>query len=201
MSTKLLGILLLLLLTLNCLGQNKKTKSKITIFNSDAFYKSKKISFKLINFDDEIDGYESDKNTIFEIKQNNYITKNILKDSLFCRVQIIEFADFNNDKIKDILVQNISDVRSNWTYNLFLYNPQKNTFKRVEGFEEIKNPKYNSKYNIVESYVVSGHDWMGFYKIVKNKVHNYKIEIDNYHDEKFNSEYKKSIKRILKRKI
>jgi glutamine synthetase len=69
----------------------------------------------------------------------------IIKDSIFSTVKEIKFADFNNDKINDVLVQNISDVRSNWTYYLYLYNPKTNSFKRVKGFEEIKNPKYNSK--------------------------------------------------------
>jgi glutamine synthetase len=69
----------------------------------------------------------------------------IIKDSIFSTVKEIKFADFNNDKINDVLVQNISDVSSNWTYYLYLYNPKTNSFKRVKGFEEIKNPKYNSK--------------------------------------------------------
>ncbi len=101
------------------------------------------ISLKLKTFDDEKDGYDREKNAILVIEQNlNNSRTDILKDSIFSAVQKIEFADFNNDKIKDILVQNSSDVRSNWTYYLYLYNPKTNRFKRVKGFEEIKNPKY-----------------------------------------------------------
>jgi hypothetical protein len=118
----------------------------------------------------------------------------IIKDSIFSSVQEIKFAHFNNDNIKDVLVQNISDVRSNWTYYLYLYNPKTNSFKRVKGFEEIKNPKYNSKENIIESYVVSGQNWIGFYKIKNNIAVDLKIEIDN--GEYFDRNYEKAIKKI-----
>ena len=165
----------------------------------DSIYKGKGIQIKLETFDDEKDGYDGEKNSILVIEQNLKNRKSvILKDSIFSSVQEIKFADFNNDKIKDVLVQNISDVRSNWTYYLYLYNPKTNSFKRVKGFEEIKNPKYNSKDNIVESYVVSGQNWIGFYKIKNNIAVDLKIEIDN--GEYFDRDYEKAIKKIKSKK-
>ncbi len=204
MNFKLSKILLLIIftITINCLGQNKKTNPSITIVNCDSIYTNKRISVKLINFDDEKDGYDDEKNSIFEIQQSvSGKNKILLKDSIFSKTQEIEFVDFNNDKIKDILVQNISDVRSNWTYSLYLYNSKENIFKKVIGFEEIKNPLLNSKYNIVESHVNSGSNWIGFYKIVKYKVYDYKIEIIDKQDKKSETEYKKAINKIIKRKI
>ena len=204
MNFKLINILLLLLFTISCIGQKNVSdqKVKVSIIKYDSLYQNKKISIKLINFDDEKDGYQSDKNSILEIQtETNNKTKIILRDSIFSKVQEIEFADFNNDKIKDILVQNISDVRSNWTFNLYLYNPKENNFIKVIGFEKIKNPLFNSKYNIVESHVNSGTNWIGFYKIIKGKVHNYEIEIDDIGDEKLELEYKKAINKIIKMKI
>jgi hypothetical protein len=63
----------------------------------------------------------------------------------------------------------------------------------VKGFEEIKNPKYNSKENIVESYVVSAQNWVGFYKIKNNIAVDLKIEIDN--GEYFDRDYENAIKK------
>ena len=167
----------------------------------DSIYKNKKILIKHINFDDEKDGYDGEKNSVLIIEQKLNAKNSILiKDSIFRRVQKIEFTDYNNDNIKDVLVQNISDVRSNWTYYLYLYNPKTNNFKRVNGFEEIKNPKYNSKHNIVESYIVSGQDWVSFYKIKNNRIHDYKIEIIDDHGENFEKEYRKAIKKITTQK-
>lgn len=204
MNFKLITILLLLQVTTSCVGQKNESHEEVnvSIIKCDSIYQNKKISIKLINFDDERDGYLSDKNSILEIQtETNSKTKIILRDSIFSKVQKIKFADFNNDKIKDILVQNSSDVRSNWTFNLYLYDPKENNFIKVDGFEEIKNPLFNSKYNIVESHVNSGTNWIGFYKIIKHKVHNYEIVIDDRGDEKSESEYKKAINEIIKMKI
>jgi len=184
-------IITILLFSLNILAQNTLE------VKCDSIYNGKGIQIKLITFDDEKDGYDGEKNSILVIEQNVKNRKSIIiKDSIFSSVQEIKFADFNNDKIKDVLVQNISDVRSNWTYYLYLYNPKTNSFKRVKGFEEIKNPKYNSKNNIVESYVVSGQDWVGFYKIVNNKVLDLKTEIIDDHGENFEKDYQKAIIKI-----
>ena len=124
---------------------------------------------------------------------------------LFRSSQEIIFEDYNNDNFKDIKVQNISDVRSNLTYYLYLYNPKTNTFKKVLGFEEIKNPKFNKKYNLIENYVISGNNWTSFYKIVKNKIHDYQTVIEDSENENginnYDENYKKAIKKILKIKI
>lgn len=167
----------------------------------DSIYKDKGITLKLINFDDERDGYDSEKNCLLIITRKLKSKKSILvKDSIFSKVQKIEFEDYNNDNIKDILIQNISDVRSNWTYNLYLYNSKTNNFKKVTGFENIKNPTYNSKYNIVESHVSSGTNWAAFYKIENYKVHDFNIEIIDDGSTKSEKEYKQAIKKISKRK-
>ena len=197
--TKKALFFLIILFSISCFAQDE---DNITIIKCDSRYLNKKISIKLTNYETEKDGYDGEKNTILEINQLiNGKTKTILKESIFSKVQKIEFEDFNNDKIKDILIQNISDVRSNWTYNLYLYDPKQGTFKKVIGFEEIRGPRYNSKYNIVESYAVSGEDYLSFYKIIKNKIYDYNIQIIDSHNKKFDLEYKKAIAKIVKRKI
>ena len=170
---------------------------KTTLINCDSIYKNKGISIKLINFDDEKDGYDDDKNCVLIIKNKKTI---LIKDSIFSKVQEIDFKDYNNDGIKDILIQNISDARSNWTYNLYLYNSKTNNFKRIVGFDEIKNPSYNSKYNLIESHVNSGQNWAAFYKIKNSKIYDYKIEILDDGSAKSKKEYQKAIKKITVRK-
>jgi hypothetical protein len=172
-----------------------------TTIKCDSIYKDKGIIIKLINFNNEKNGYENEKNSILIINQKiNNKNSTLIKDSIFSQVQEIEFKDFNNDKIKDILIQNISDVRSNWTYNLYLYNSKTNNFKKVIGFEEIKNPSYNSKYNIIESHVVSATNWVTFYKIINFKIYDYNIEITNDGSPKSETEYRKAIKKISEKK-
>ncbi len=188
-------IIICLLVFLNTFAQ------KTTIIKCDSIYKNKGITIKLINFDNEKDGYDDEKNSTLIISQKlNGKNSVLVKDSIFSSAQEIEFKDFNNDKIKDILVQNISDVRSNWTYTLYLYNAKTNNFKRVLGFEEIKNPSYNSKYKIIESHVISGTNWAAFYKIKNNKVYDYNIEITDDGSSKAEKEYIKAIKKITSTK-
>ncbi|WP_089352475.1 hypothetical protein [Flavobacterium sp. ov086] len=180
---------------------NNSFAQNTTIINCDSIYKDKGITIKLVNFETEKDGYENEKNSILIINQKlNNKNLVLIKDSIFSSAQKIEFKDFNNDKVKDILVQNISDVRSNWTYNLYLYNPKTNNFKKVIGFEEIKNPSYNSKHNIIESHVVSGTNWAAFYKIKNFKVYDYNIEINDDGSSKSEKEYRKAIKKISETK-
>lgn len=174
---------------------------KTTIVKCDSIYKNKAISIKLITFDNEKNGYDDDKNSILVINQKLDGKNSVLiKDSIFSSAQQIEFQDFNNDNIKDILVQNISDVRSNWTYNLYLYNAKMNSFKKVIGFNNIKNPSYNSKYKIIESHVISGTNWAAFFKIKDNKIHDYHIEITDDGSVKSEKEYQRALKKITGKK-
>lgn len=188
-------IIIYLLFCVNTFAQ------KTTLIKCDSIYKNKAVSIKLITFDEGKDGYDRNTNCILiinrKIKNKNSV---LIKDSIFSSVEEIEFKDYNNDNIKDILVQNISDVRSNWTYNLYLYNSKTNSFTKVIGFEDIKNPSYNSKYKIIESHVASGQNWVGFYKIKNNKVHNYNIEIIDDGSLESEKEYRKALKKISKKK-
>jgi hypothetical protein len=192
---KVIAIIASLLFSISILAQNTLE------VRCDSIYKGKGIEIKLKMFDDKKDGYDGEKNSILVIERNLKNRKLVLvNDSIFSSVQKIKFADFNNDKIKDILIQNISDVRSNWTNYLYLYNPKTSSFNQVKSFEEIKNPKYYSKYNIVESYVFSGQDRISFYKMENNQVVNLKIEFIDDHGENFEKDYQNAIKKIKDKK-
>ena len=199
-------LLIILSKTFLSFGQKQKnTETKSLEIKCDTIYPKQNITLKLLTYEFESEGFDGEKNSIFTIEQKiKNVKKIILKDNIFSNAQEIEFKDYNNDNFKDILVQNISDVRSNWTYNLYLFDPKTNNFKKVIGFKEIKSPRFNKKYNIIENYVVSGRNWTSFYKIVKNKIYDYNIEIEDGKNENgvnnYDKEYKKAITKILKAK-
>lgn len=187
--------LLTLLFSLTLLSQNRLE------IKCDSIYKNKEILIRHLTFDSENDGYDGSQNSVLMIEQNRGDNNIILlQDSIYSRVQKIEFIDYNQDHIKDVLIPNTSDVRSNWTYYLYLYDPKTNNFIKVNGFEKIKNPKYHAKYNIIESYVMSGQDSVSFYKISNNRIHDYKIEIIDDHGQNFEGEYNRAIKKMTSSK-
>ena len=100
----------------------------------------KGISIKLIPLDtNKVD--EPEYQFIFiTIKQQSGQSLEIFRDTIESTVQEVKFTDFNNDNIKDILIQNISDVRSNWTYNLYIVDKKLDFIRKIKGFEDIKNP-------------------------------------------------------------
>ena len=207
-NIKFIRIFILLVLLSKNFSSFGQLQNKAVTFEikCDTIYPNQNITLKLVKYEFFNEGYDGEKNSNFTIEQKtNNLKKVILKDNIFCNSQEIIFEDYNNDNFKDIKVQNISDVRSNLTYYLYLYNPKTNTFKKVLGFEEIKNPKFNKKYNLIENYVISGNNWTSFYKIVKNKIHDYQTVIEDSENENginnYDENYKKAIKKILKIKI
>ena len=169
------------------------------IINCDSIYSKKGLSIShIINKKENQDGYSGEKNSVFIFRKTE---KEIFRDSIFSTVQEINFKDFNNDNVKDILVQNTSDVRSNWTYVLYLVNPKDYTLTKVKGFDEIKNPTYNAQYDIVEGSAVSGRDYTSFYKIIKNRIYDYEVIIydDHGEDDNYNKAYSKALKEILRK--
>jgi len=165
----------------------------------DTVYKNKGYKLTLTLFDTTNED-ETIPNTLFTLsKLTNGQYLPIYSDSIFNKVQEIHFADFNNDNVKDILVQNFSDVRSNWTYYLYLVDTAQDRLKRIKGFEEIKNPNYLPQYNLIDNYVMSGQIWTSFYKIKGDSIKDFDIVIyDNQTDDgSYNRDCKKAIKSIL----
>lgn len=159
---------------------------------TDSIYPKEKIEVSLMGvkgFNDEAPRYNL---TIYKNK------KIILKDLVYSKVGEIQFEDFNGDGIKDLLIQNISDVRSNWTYYLYLFDNKNKTFKKILDFESVKNPVYNPKYKWVESYVVSGTNYLNLYKITGDKVKDLKYTIEDSESVNFEQEYKKAVKKLIK---
>ncbi len=136
-------------------------------------------------------------------KKINGKEKIIHQEKLHSQFKNIEFIDFNGDGIKDILVENTSDVRSNLTYNLFIVDLKNQKLRKIEGFEEIKNPNYLEKYNLIDCLVMSCRNWTSFYKIEGNKIKDFGYVIkdgedDNGKDLEYDKNYALTLAKILK---
>lgn len=136
----------------------------------DTIYPLKGYKLVYYHFSDET-SYDTGvyNTTITFLQFRNGAYKEFYKDSLQCFFEEIRFEDFNGDKVKDLLVENISDVRSNLTYYLYLIDTVQNTVKKIKDFEQIKNPQYLEKYDLIDNQVMSGRNWTGFYKIREDR--------------------------------
>ncbi len=167
----------------------------------DTIFKNKNYKFTLTLFDTS-NRFSDKANTIFTFeKLVNGQYKTIFLDTIYCESQEIEFEIFNADKIKSILVKNNADIRSNWTYYLYRVDTSSNRLKKIRGFEEIKNPNYIAKYDIIDNYVMSGRNWTSFYKIQADTVKHFDIVVyDNQkelNDNTYKIGYDKAITKIL----
>ena len=189
--------------TNNLLTNNENYKSQIIEIDCDSIFKNKGYKLKLIHLNTDKEN-ETNYNFIFLMfNKLNGQTIEIYRDTIISTIQEIKFADFNNDNVKDILIQNISDARSNWTYNLYLVDIKQDKLKKVKGFEEIKNPNYLPKLNLIDNVVVSGRNWTSFYKIQGDSIKDFNIVIYNDEDSKgkvaYDLDYKKAINTIMEK--
>ena len=189
--------------TNNVLTNNENYKSQIIEIDCDSIFKNKGYKLKLIHLNTDKEN-ETNYNFIFLMfNKLNGQTIEIYRDTIISTIQEIKFADFNNDNVKDILIQNISDARSNWTYNLYLVDIKQDKLKKVKGFEEIKNPNYLPKLNLIDNVVVSGRNWTSFYKIQGDSIKDFNIVIYSDEDSKgkvaYDLDYKKAINTIMEK--
>lgn len=177
-------------------NESEFRKSNIIEFDCDSIYKDKGYKLELVTLN-TISKREIEYSFVLILtKKFNKQNIEIYRDTIESTNQEVKFCDFNNDKIKDILIQNISDVRSNWTYNLYLVFPEQNRIIKVKGFNEIKNPNYLSEYNLIDNYVNSGTNWTSFYKITNDSIIDFGIVI--YDDLTENGTYKNEYEQAIK---
>lgn len=179
------------------LNSNTASFSDTLFIDCDSIFKEKGYYIKHILFD-ALNDDEISSNSIFILGRNN---NQIIYDSLYSKIQEIQFIDFNHDKVKDILIQNISDARSNWTYYLYLSDLASNSFNKVEGFNEIKNPSVISDLNIIESYVSSGTNYYEFFELTNEaSIIKFDITVYDNHDKESERNYKNTIDELKKLK-
>ncbi|OJX30221.1 MAG: hypothetical protein BGO86_15155 [Chryseobacterium sp. 36-9] len=177
-------------------AQNKE----LIKINCDSIF-SKKGYLVSLEFDPKD---ESQFNVLFTFsKKINGKKKIIHQEKLYSQFQNVEFTDFNGDGIKDILIENTTDVRSNETYHLFIVDFKNQKLRKIEGFEKIKNPNYLEKYNLIDCLVMSGRNWTRFYKIEGDKIKDFGYivedgEDDNGKDLEYDKNYNLTLSKILK---
>lgn len=193
---------LIILLTFPTLLFSQKMELKKISCDSIFGKKGYSVSLKYNPNDENWD--ENKTNVVFTFsKKINGKEKMIHQEKLFSQFKNVDFIDFNGDGIKDILVENISDVRSNLTYNLFIVDLKNQKLRKIEGFNEIKNPNYLEKYDLIDCLVMSGRNWTSFYKIEGNKVKDYGYVIEDGEDEngkdlEYDKNYELTLAKILK---
>lgn len=169
----------------------------------DSLYPNK--NYKIVvkgNFEKLDNNEHNSEFILYQLRSNKDVE--IFRDSIFIRFGGIEFKDFNNDNIKDVLIQNGSDVRSNLTYNLYLVDLKNDKLNKIKGFNEIKNPRYLAKYNIIDNEVMSGRIWTSFYQIKGDTVKDfgyviYRGEDENGNLDTYDEDYKKTLNKIIKK--
>jgi len=175
MSVYLLG---LVLMGNYCVAQKRQT------ILCDTIYVEKGYSIHLEDIQESSNSDKTEVNALFTFCQTmNGRTVEIFRDSVFSSAKEVVFEDFNNDGVKDILLQHHTDVRSNWSYYLYLVDIQHNLLKKIMDFEDIKNPIYLPKYNLVSNLVMSGINWSGFYQIQGNGVRDFEMTVEEDNDE------------------
>lgn len=173
----------------------------------DSVYQDKNYKIVLKHFSWENNYDKNDKNTVFVFcKKINGKYQELLRDSIESHGGVYEFQDFNGDNVKDILIQNISDVRSNWTYYLYLVDLKNDRLTKVKNFNQIKNPRYLPQYDLIDNEVMSGRNWTSFYQIKKDSVFDFKYVIYKGEDDKgnivdFDREYKRILTKVLQNRI
>jgi hypothetical protein len=170
----------------------KYTDSPVTLFGDNSY----KLSLHIF---DTANDYDTERNnavlSFSRLSENQ--RKILLEDSMFCMYPDIEFQDFNNDKVKDVLVFYYTGARANPTYHLYLTDLKHHNLLRVKGFEELPNPDLDTTHNIITSIAIAGSNYYSFYKInSRNKLVNLRHHYeDNPND---STQYERTIRKILK---
>ncbi|NOQ71226.1 MAG: hypothetical protein GQ574_04460 [Crocinitomix sp.] len=130
----------------------------------DTLYPGENITVQLwTNYSDKI--YNGPNSEFVFLKDEEIV----YRDSVYSFVQRFEFEDYNSDGVKDVLIQQYSDVRSNWTYNLYLIDTSLYVPEHIHEFSQIKNPHLNSTKDTITSYIISGDIYYKEFQLTQSK--------------------------------
>ncbi len=167
----------------------------VTLFNDTAYYKLHITVFDTGAYD------ETKANAVLALKKNQRGRVTVLlKDSIyFSRPFYMQFKDFNNDKIKDLLFFYYDGARANPRYTLYLVHLKSHSLTRVKGFEELTNAELDSTNNVITSTALSGTAYYSFYRITrKNKLINLGHSFEARENDSDTLKYNKAIQKIKK---
>jgi hypothetical protein len=89
----------------------------------------------------------------------------LLSDTIMCCHLEIDLTDIDGDGNKDLRVFQCTGARANETYNLFLYQKSRSSYKRVKGFEDWPNLIPTKIKGILTSTILTGTVEYRFFKI------------------------------------
>jgi len=169
------------------------TDSTVTLFGDNSY----KLTLHIFDTTNDYDAERNNAVLTFSRLSGNQ-KKIFFRDSMFCMYPDIDFQDFNNDKVKDVLVFFYTGARANPTYHLYLTDPKNHDLIRVKGFEELPNPGLDTTNNIITSIALSGTNYYSFYRIdKKNKLINLEHSFEENPSD--STQYEKAIRQILKK--
>ncbi|QNR23957.1 XAC2610-related protein [Croceimicrobium hydrocarbonivorans] len=146
----------------------EEKNSDTLIFSLESVLGVSDYDVRLIQIDSSFVSEDIPNQRLELVHQVNSTFQVIYSDLIHSDFEKVQFKDFNSDHIPDLLIQCISDVRSNWTYNLYLIEKDGPSLKKIEGFNRIKNPEWDYETGLIRSYVVSGQDYKELYRINRN---------------------------------
>jgi hypothetical protein len=168
------------------------TDSTVTVLGDNSY----KLALHIFDTANDYDAERNNAVLIFN-RLNGNQKEIFFRDSMFCMYPDIDFQDFNNDKVKDVLVFYYTGARANPTYHLYLTDLKNHNLIRVKGFEELPNPDLDTTKNIITSITLSGSNYYSFYRInSKDKLINlgHRYE-DNPND---STQYERTVRQIMK---
>ncbi|MFL5740215.1 MAG: XAC2610-related protein [Flavisolibacter sp.] len=169
------------------------TDSTVTLFGDNTY----KLTLHIFDTANDYDAER--KNAVLTFSRlNGNQTEIFFRDSMFSMYPNIDFQDFNNDKVKDILIFYYTGARANPTYHLYLTDLKNRKLIRVKGFEELPNPDLDTTHNIIESIALSGTNYYSFYRINSN---NRLINLGHSFGEnpKDSTQYERALRQIIKK--
>jgi len=107
----------------------------------------------------------------WEINSEIYFYRNnqlILRDSIIVNRFETRFDDLNADGHDDLLVFQGSGARPNEMFNLYMFQPKTNDYKKVIGFNDHPNVSVTDKKRILSSMILAGEVSYEFFMINDN---------------------------------
>jgi len=174
------------------------TQSEIYSDTTAVLFDDNSYELTLHVFDTVNDSDAERNNAILTFSRlNGNQRKVFFHDSMFCMHPDMDFQDFNNDKVKDVLVFYYTGARANPTYHLYLTDLKNHNLIRVKGFEELPNPNLDTTNNIITSIALSGSNYYTFYRInSENRL--IKLGHDYEDDPNDSTQYERTVQQILK---